>query len=63
VFVIPSRQVSALRTRYSVAANNDDRFDAYLLADVLRTDRRRLSPLSTDTEATVARAILGSRAA
>ncbi len=44
VFVIASRQVTALRTRYSTAGNKDDRFDAYLLADVLRTDRRRLIP-------------------
>jgi hypothetical protein len=28
--------------------NEDDRFDAYLLADVLRTDRRRLTPLTVD---------------
>ena len=53
VFVIASRQVTALRTRYSTARNKDDRFDAYLLADVLRTDRRRLTPLTTDTAATV----------
>lgn len=53
VFVIAARQVSALRTRYSTARNKDDRFDAYLLADVLRTDRRRLTPLATDTDATV----------
>ncbi|WP_226366916.1 IS110 family transposase [Pseudonocardia sp. ICBG162] len=53
VFVIVARQVSALRTRYSTAGNKDDRFDAYLLADVLRTDRRRLIPLTVDTDATV----------
>lgn len=53
VFVIVARQVSALRTRYSTAGNKDDRFDAYLLADVLRTDRRRLTPLTVDTDATV----------
>ena len=53
VFVITSRQVSALRTRYGSAGNKDDRFDAYLLADVLRTDRRRLTPLTTDSDATV----------
>lgn len=53
VFVIAARQVTALRTRYGTARNKDDRFDAYLLADVLRTDRRRLTPLTVDTEATV----------
>jgi transposase len=58
VFLIVPQQVTALRTRYSVARNKDDRnkddrFDAYLLADVLRTDRRRLTPLTVDTDATV----------
>lgn len=53
VFVIASRQVTALRSRYGTAGNKDDRFDAYLLADVLRTDRRRLTPLSGDTDATI----------
>jgi transposase len=48
VFVITSRQVQALRLRYGAAGNKDDRFDAYVLADVLRTDRRRLVPLTTD---------------
>ncbi|MBN9096849.1 MAG: IS110 family transposase [Pseudonocardia sp.] len=54
VFVIASRQVTALRSRYGTAGNKDDRFDAYLLADVLRTDRHRLTPLSGDTDATIA---------
>ena len=53
VVVIPARQISALRTRYSSAGNKDDRFDAYLLADVLRTDRARLTELTVDTDATV----------
>ena len=53
VFVIASRQVTALRSRYGTAGNKDDRFDAYLLADVLRTDRHRLTPLSGDTDATI----------
>lgn len=63
VFVIASRQVTALRTRYGSAGNKDDRFDAYLLADVLRTDRRRLTPLTTDTDATLGlRMLLRARA-
>ncbi|ODU07677.1 MAG: IS110 family transposase [Pseudonocardia sp. SCN 72-86] len=53
VFLIVPQQVTALRSRYSTARNKDDRFDAYLLADVLRTDRRRLTPLTVDTDATV----------
>ena len=48
VFVVASRQVTALRSRYGTAGNKDDRFDAYLLADVLRTDQRRLTPLTVD---------------
>jgi len=53
VFVITSRQVKALRLRYGTAGNKDDRFDAYVLADVLRTDRRRLVPLTPDGPATL----------
>ncbi|MEX5632108.1 transposase, partial [Parafrankia sp. FMc2] len=34
--------------------NKDDRFDAYVLADVVRTDRRRLRPLVRDSAATTA---------
>jgi transposase len=52
VFVITSRQVKALRLRYGTAGNKDDRFDAYVLADVLRTDHRRLVPLTPDGPAT-----------
>jgi transposase len=52
VFVITSRQVKALRLRYGTAGNKDDRFDAYVLADVLRTDHRRLVPLIQDGPAT-----------
>jgi transposase len=54
VFVIPPSQVKALRRRYGSAGNKDDRFDAYVLADTVRTDRRRLTPLLLDSPATVA---------
>lgn len=54
VFVIPPGQLKNLRSRYSSAGNKDDRFDAYVLADVVRTDRRRLRPLLADTPATTA---------
>jgi transposase len=54
VFVIPPGQLKNLRSRYGSAGNKDDRFDAYVLADVVRTDRRRLHPLLPDTEATTA---------
>ena len=35
VFVVPPRQVKALRERYGSAGNMDDRFDAYLLEPAL----------------------------
>lgn len=54
VFVIPPGQVRSLRSRYGSAGNKDDRFDAYVLADVVRTDRRRLRPLVRDSPATTA---------
>lgn len=54
VYVIPPSQVRNLRGRYGSAGNKDDRFDAFVLADTLRTDRRRLTPLALDTEATTA---------
>jgi transposase len=54
VVVISPNQVKNLRGRYGSAGNKDDRFDAYLLADTLRTDRARLRPLVPDTDATVA---------
>ena len=52
VYVIPPGQVKNLRSRYGSAGNKDDRFDAYVLADVVRTDARRLRPMVFDTEQT-----------
>ncbi len=52
VFVIAPSQVKALRRRYGSAGHKDDRFDAFVLADTVRTDQRRLSPLRPDTPAT-----------
>ena len=49
VVVISPNQVKNLRGRYGSAGNKDDRFDAYVLADTLRTDRARLRPLVPDT--------------
>jgi len=54
VYVIPPAQVKALRQRYGSAGNKDDRFDAYVLADTVRTDRCRLTPLQRDQPATTA---------
>lgn len=58
VLVIAPAQVKNLRSRYGSAGNKDDRYDAYVLADVVRTDRRRLTPLARSTPAT--RALRGS---
>jgi transposase len=54
VVVISPNQVKNLRGRYGSAGNKDDRFDAFVLADTLRTDRARLRPLIPDSPATVA---------
>jgi transposase len=54
VVVISPNQVKNLRGRYGSAGNKDDRFDAFVLADTLRTDRARLVPLTPDSDATVA---------
>lgn len=54
VLVIAPNQLKNLRSRYGSAGNQDDRYDAYVLADVVRTDRRRLTPLTRSTPATIA---------
>jgi len=54
LFVIPPGQVKNLRSRYGSAGNKDDRFDAYVLADVVRTDARRLRPMERDSGQTTA---------
>jgi transposase len=53
VFVIAPNQVKNLRGRYGSAGNKDDRFDAFVLADTLRTDLARLRPLTPDSETTI----------
>ena len=52
VVVNSPNQVKNLRSRYGSAGNKDDRHDAYVLADTLRTDRARLRPLTRDCEQT-----------
>jgi transposase len=62
VVVISSRQVKALRLRYGTAGNKDDRFDAFVLADVLRSDGHRLASLTPDSPATIGlRALVRAR--
>lgn len=54
VVVVSSRAVKALRTRYGLAGNKDDRSDAFVLADCLRTDGHRWPSLQPDSPQTVA---------
>ncbi len=62
VVVVSSRQVKALRLRYGTAGNKDDRFDAFVLADVLRSDGQRLASLTPDSSATIGlRALVRAR--
>jgi transposase len=62
VVVITPRQVKGLRTRYTGSGAKSDAGDAYLLADVLRTDGHRLAALERDSEATaVLRALSRTR--
>jgi hypothetical protein len=51
--VITPNQLKNLRGRYGSAGNKDDRFDAFVFAYTLRTDRARLRPLLPDSPATV----------
>jgi len=53
IVVISPGQLKNLRSRFGSAGNKDDRFDAFVLADTLRTDRARLHPLVPDSPATI----------
>lgn len=62
VVVITPRQVKGLRTRYTGSGAKSDAGDAYLLADVLRTDGHRLQALTRDSADTaVLRALSRTR--
>jgi transposase len=62
VVVITPRQVKGLRSRYTGSGAKSDAGDAYLLADVLRTDGHRFQALTQDSDATrVLRALSRSR--
>lgn len=54
VVVITPRQIKNLRSRYGSAGNKDDRFDAFVLADTLRTDPGLLVALQPDSPQTLA---------
>jgi transposase len=62
VVVITPRQVKGLRSRYTGSGAKSDAGDAYLLADVLRTDGHRLAALTRDSDDTaVLRALSRTR--
>jgi transposase len=48
VYAVNPKQLDRFRDRFSVAGAKDDRRDAHVLADALRTDRRALRRLSVD---------------
>lgn len=50
VYPIPPQQAERFRERYTVSKKKDDRLDAFVLADVLRTDGHRLISLNPDSE-------------
>ena len=52
--MISARQVKSLRARYGSAGNKDDRFDAFVLADALRTDAGRWAVVQPDSQETIA---------
>ncbi len=58
VFPIHPNVVKACRLRYRAAAGKSDSADAYLLADVLRTDGHRLRPLRPLSDETRALRVL-----
>lgn len=62
VFVIAPRMLKALRQRYGATGAKSDPGDAYVLADVLRTDGHRLKPIQADTpETKILRALTRTR--
>ena len=54
VLAIHPNQVKAARPRFSVAGGKSDGFDAYLLAELARTDAHRFRPLQPDSDGTKA---------
>jgi transposase len=61
IAVVPPRQVKNLRSRYG-RTGKDDRFDAYVLADAMRTDGHRFTDLTRDAaDTTGLRALVRAR--
>lgn len=49
-YALNPKVADRMRDRHSVAGAKDDRLDAYVIADTIRTDRARLRPLTKDSE-------------
>jgi transposase len=54
VLAIHPNQVKAARERYRAAAGKNDRFDAFVLCELARTDRHRFSVLAPSSDETLA---------
>ena len=52
VYMVPPSILKAIRARYGAAGAKSDPGDAFVLADLLRTDHHRLAPLTPDSSAT-----------
>jgi transposase len=52
VYMVPPSVLKAVRARYGAAGAKSDPGDAFVLADLLRTDHHRLAPLRPDSSAT-----------
>lgn len=58
VLAIHPNQVKAARSRYAVAHGKSDRFDAFVLAELARTDAHRFRALAPDSDRTKALRVL-----
>lgn len=58
VLAIHPNQVAAARDRFRAAAGKDDRFDAFVLCELARTDSHRFAPLAPSSDETTALRIL-----
>jgi transposase len=54
VLAIHPNQVKAARDRYRAAAGKNDRFDAFVLCELTRTDRHRFPALASSSDETLA---------
>ena len=54
VIAVHPNQVAAMRPRFSAAGGKSDRFDAFVLAELARTDKHRFRVLIADSDATKA---------